>query len=201
MWIGVVCSLMPPQCQPGVTDSLAYPRGVTTITVIQGDITGLQVDAIVNAANSSLMGGGGVDGAIHSAGGHSILAECREIVRKHGPLPTGEAVITGAGRLPARHVIHTVGPIWHRVRPEEAVDRLASCYRNSLALAASHECMTVAFPNISTGVYGFPLQLAAVTAIEAVTGWVADRPDGITEVTFVCFDPENYDLYRAELGS
>ena len=174
---------------------------MTTITVVQGDITRLQVDAIVNAANSSLMGGGGVDGAIHRVGGNSILAECREIVRERGALPTGEAVITGAGRLPARHVIHTVGPIWHRVGPEEAVERLASCYRNSLDLAASNKCMTVAFPNISTGVYGFPLQLAAVTAIDAVAGWVANRPDGVTEVTFVCFDPENYDLYRAELGS
>lgn len=174
---------------------------MTKITVIQGDITELQVDAIVNAANSGLMGGGGVDGAIHHAGGPAILAECQEIVREHGPLSTGQAVITGAGKLPARNVIHTVGPVWHRVGPEEAVDLLASCYRNSLDIALSNDCATVAFPNISTGVYGFPLQLAATTAIQAVTGWFEGRPDGVAEVTFVCFDPENYELYRAELGS
>ncbi len=171
------------------------------ITVIQGDITVLAVDAIVNAANPGLLGGGGVDGAIHRAGGPSILAECREIVREQGPVPTGQAVITGAGRLPARNVIHTVGPIWHRVGPEDGVDLLASCYRNSLDLAMSNDCATVAMPNISTGVYGFPIHLAAVTAIQAVTGWFDDHPNGLAQVTFVCFDVENYELYRAEMKS
>jgi O-acetyl-ADP-ribose deacetylase (regulator of RNase III) len=174
---------------------------VTTISALEGDITRLAVDVIVNAANSSLMGGGGIDGAIHRTGGPSILDECREIVRRQGPLPTGEAVITGAGLLPTRHVIHTVGPIWHRVTPEEAVALLTSCYQNSLALAVESGCTTVAFPNISTGVYGFPLELAADTAIAAVTEWVAERPDDLTAVTFVCFEGANYQLYLDRLGS
>jgi O-acetyl-ADP-ribose deacetylase len=174
---------------------------VTTVEAVQGDMTRLQVDVIVNAANSSLMGGGGVDGAIHRAGGPSILEECREIVRKQGSLPPGQAVITGAGLLQARYVIHTVGPIWLRVGPQEAVELLTSCYRNSLDLAVDNSCTTVAFPNISTGIYGFPIDLAADTAIAAATGWVAQRPDEINAITFVCFEDANYELYRARLGS
>ncbi|MGH8914987.1 MAG: O-acetyl-ADP-ribose deacetylase, partial [Acidimicrobiia bacterium] len=140
----------------------------TRLEAIQADITTIEVDAIVNAANSSLMGGGGVDGAIHRAGGPAILAACREIVAKQGGLATGEAVITTAGDLPARHVIHTVGPIWGTVSEDEAVTLLASCYRNSLDLARSAKCRTVAFPNISTGVYRFPKELAARTAVAEV---------------------------------
>ena len=160
------------------------------------DITTLEVDAIVNAANSSLLGGGGVDGAIHRAGGPSILEECREIVARQGGCPTGEAVITGAGMMPARHVIHTVGPIWGD-QPDDGSDRLlASAYTTSLALAVAHACRSVAFPNISTGVYGFPKDRAVDVAIGAVTAtaWNLD------EVVFVCFDDENLSLYRSRLA-
>ncbi len=142
-----------------------------------------------------------MNGAIHAIGGPTILAECQAIVRERGPLTTGQAAITGAGLLPARHVIHTVGPIWDRVEPDEGVDLLASCYRASLDLAVANDCSTVAFPNISTGIYGFPLGLAAETAVRAVTRWIEERPDDLSRVTFVCFDPDNYDLYRAALGS
>jgi O-acetyl-ADP-ribose deacetylase (regulator of RNase III) len=173
----------------------------TVLRAIEGDITKLEVDAIVNAANPSLMGGGGVDGAIHRQGGASIRAECQKIVVERGPLPTGQAVITGAGALPARHVIHTVGPIWSETGPAEGVELLASCYRHSLDLAAEHGCRTVAFPCISTGAYGFPTDLAADTAIEAVREWVARHPGAVEEVTFVCFDQANLDLYRAGLAS
>lgn len=155
---------------------------------------------IVNAANSSLMGGGGVDGAIHRAGGPEILRECQMIVKEHGPLPTGQAVITAAGRLPARHVIHTVGPIWGQVSQMEATDLLASCYTNSLQLAVDHHDETIGFPNISTGVYGFPKDEAAGIATGVVRDWVEADPDAITEVTFVCFDEENLALYRSILG-
>lgn len=173
----------------------------TVLRAIEGDITRLEVDAIVNAANPSLMGGGGVDGAIHRRGGASIRAECQKIVVEKGPLPTGQAVITGAGALPARHVIHTVGPIWFETGPAEGPELLASCYRQSLDLAAEHGCRTVAFPCISTGAYGFPADLAAVTAIEAVREWVGLHPGAIDEVVFVCFDQANLDLYRAGLES
>lgn len=169
---------------------------MTEIRLIQGDITRVEVDIIVNAANSSLMGGGGVDGAIHLAGGPAILEECIEIVTKRGRIRTGEAVITTAGDLPARHVIHTVGPIWGDTDEVGAVAQLASCYTNSLDLAAEMSCRTIAFPNISTGVYRFPLTLAAETAIAAVSGWEGE----VTEVTFVCFGNENYEIYRTMLG-
>ena len=129
---------------------------MTRLEAIQGDITTVDADIIVNAANSSLMGGGGVDGAIHRAGGPTILAECKQIVTQQGQLPTGRAVITTAGKLPARHVVHTVGPIWGSVTEDEAVELLASCYRSSLDLARDVEARSVAFPSISTGVYRFP---------------------------------------------
>jgi O-acetyl-ADP-ribose deacetylase (regulator of RNase III) len=172
---------------------------VTRLEAVQADITTVEVDVIVNAANSSLMGGGGVDGAIHAAGGPSILAECREIVARQGPLPTGEAVITGAGDLPARHVVHTVGPIWGTVPDDEAVELLASCYRNSLALAQESSSRSIAFPNISTGVYRFPKSLAAETAVHAVRTWLEGSP-ALDTVLFVCFGPENLGLYRELLG-
>ncbi|HSK07771.1 MAG TPA: O-acetyl-ADP-ribose deacetylase [Acidimicrobiia bacterium] len=173
---------------------------MTRLEAIQADITTVEVDVIVNAANSSLMGGGGVDGAIHRAGGRDIKEECRAIVALHGPLPTGEAVATGAGDLPARHVVHTVGPVWGAVPAEEAVDLLASCYRNSLSLARDLACRSVAFPNISTGVYRFPKQLAADTAVAAVSQWLVDSPDALDLVLFVCFGPDNLRLYRELLG-
>jgi O-acetyl-ADP-ribose deacetylase (regulator of RNase III) len=165
------------------------------IEVIQGDITTLNVDAVVNAANSGLMGGGGVDGAIHRAAGPALLEECRKIAASRrnipgGPCPAGDAVITGAGKLPAKHVIHTVGPVWHggsRGEPE----LLASCYRKSSLLAEEAGLESIAFPNISTGVYGYPKDKAAAVAVAAVRETLAETP-GIKRVVFVCFDRENY---------
>lgn len=164
--------------------------------LIQGDITKLQVDAIVNAANSSLMGGGGVDGAIHRAGGPQILEECRAIVARQGGCKTGDAVITTAGNLPAKFVIHTVGPVWQGGSRGEA-GLLGNCYTNSLSLAVSHKLKSIAFPNISTGVYGYPKQKAAEVAVEAVRTFLKDKP--VLEVTFVCFDGENYEIYQSLL--
>lgn len=157
----------------------------------------MKVDAIVNAANSSLLGGGGVDGAIHRTGGPAILEECRQIRAKQGGCDTGEAVITTAGQLPAKYVIHTVGPVWNNGTKGEQ-NLLAGCYRNSLLLAVEHGVTTIAFPNISTGVYRFPKPEAAGIAIEAVQQFLATDKN-ITEVFFVCFDDENYGLYRERL--
>jgi O-acetyl-ADP-ribose deacetylase (regulator of RNase III) len=168
-----------------------------SIEIIRGDITKQKVDAIVNAANSSLMGGGGVDGAIHRAGGPTILEECKKIIATHGSCPTGEAVITTGGNLSARFVIHTVGPVWaggNRNEPE----KLANCYRNSLALAVENELRTIAFPNIGTGVYGYPKELAAQIATNTTVEFL--KTDSlITKVHFVCFGEENFILYRSLL--
>ena len=171
---------------------------MTELSLIKGDITVMTADAIVNAANSTLMGGGGVDGAIHRAGGPSILEECRAIVAKQGGCNPGEAVITGGGTLPTRFVIHTVGPIWSGRQPEQDDETLASCYRNSLALALANNAPTIAFPNVSTGVYGFPKARAAAVAIAAVRLWLVDN-QVVDEVTFVCFDDENLAEYAALL--
>jgi len=173
---------------------------MTRICAIQGDITSLTVDAIVNAANSRLAGGAGVDGAIHRAGGPTILDECRQWVERHGSLPTGEAMMTSGGDLPARHVIHTVGPIWGEHGEPEARRLLARCYYNSLELAAGARCDSIAFPNISTGVYGYPKQQAAEIAVETVYNWTSDRPV-LDEVVLVCFSPENLRIYEGLLGS
>jgi O-acetyl-ADP-ribose deacetylase (regulator of RNase III) len=173
---------------------------MTRLEAIQADITSLDVDVIVNAANSSLMGGGGVDGAIHRAGGPAILEECKQIVDRRGPLETGQAVITNAGEMPAGHVVHTVGPIWGNVVGAAAVALLASCYRNSLDLAREVSAKSVAFPNISTGVYRFPKPLAAETAVESVSKWVESDSGTVQTIFFVCFDPENLELYRGLLG-
>ncbi|GGC08811.1 O-acetyl-ADP-ribose deacetylase [Dyadobacter sediminis] len=160
------------------------------IELIKGDITQLHVDAIVNAANTSLMGGGGVDGAIHRAGGPAILEECRKIVARQGGCKTGDAVITTGGSLPAKFVIHTVGPVWKGGNSQEA-EKLADCYRSSLNLAVEYQCKTIAFPNISTGVYGFPKDKAAEIAVKAVSEFISET-DEIHKVTFVCFDQENF---------
>lgn len=168
-----------------------------SIEVIRGDITKVAVDAIVNAANSSLMGGGGVDGAIHRAGGPAILQECKKIVAGQGGCNTGEAVITTAGNLPARFVIHTVGPVWYGGNNEEK-EKLANCYKNSLALAAVNGCKTIAFPTISTGVYHFPKDKAAEIAVKTVTGFL-QQADKINKVIFVCFDEENFQNIQSEL--
>jgi O-acetyl-ADP-ribose deacetylase (regulator of RNase III) len=167
------------------------------IEVQQGDITSVVVDAVVNAANSSLMGGAGVDGAIHRAGGPTILEACKKIVARQGECKTGEAVITTAGNLPASFVIHTVGPVWKGGNHDEA-HKLASCYRNSLQLAVDNSCTSVAFPNISTGVYGYPKKDAAQIAVDTVVKFLATT-DKIEKVLFVCFDEENFKLMRTEL--
>lgn len=167
------------------------------IELIQGDITTLRVDAIVNAANSSLLGGGGVDGAIHRAAGSELLAECRAIAARHGggaACPPGEAVITSSGALPCKRVIHTVGPVWQGGGRGEA-ELLASCYRKSLLLAQEAGLTGIAFPNISTGVYGYPKEEAAGIALKTVQETLPETP-GIRRVIFVCFDRENYILYK-----
>ncbi len=167
------------------------------IEIIKGDITQLEVDAIVNAANRSLLGGGGVDGAIHRRGGSEILEECKQIRAKQGGCNTGEAVITNAGKLPAKKVIHTVGPVWNNGNANED-KKLESCYNESLKLAEENNLTVVAFPNISTGVYRFPKERAAQIAIKTVKAWKEEK---IKKVIFVCFDEENYSLYKEIMGS
>lgn len=169
------------------------------IKIIKDDITKLNVDAIVNAANTSLLGGGGVDGAIHRAGGGKILEECKKIRERQGGCEVGEAVITTAGNMPAKFVIHTVGPIWHGgLKGEENL--LRNCYKNSLKLAVENNIKTIAFPNISTGVYRYPKESAAEIAVDEISEFLKDN-DSIDEVIFVCFNQENYDLYAKILGN
>ncbi|MVO09692.1 O-acetyl-ADP-ribose deacetylase [Flavobacterium sp. TP390] len=160
--------------------------------VSKGDITTMKVDAIVNAANTSLLGGSGVDGAIHKAGGNAILEACMVIRNKQGGCKVGEAVITTAGNLPSKYVIHTVGPVWNGDK-EEKKQLLASCYNNCLQLAEKHQLKSIAFPNISTGIYGFPKKEAAQITIDTVQKFSAKN---LEEITFVCFDEENYKLYK-----
>jgi O-acetyl-ADP-ribose deacetylase (regulator of RNase III) len=160
---------------------------------LMGDITLLEVDAIVNAANNSLMGGGGVDGAIHRAGGPQILEQCMAINKRQGGCPTGEAVITTGGNLKARFVIHTVGPVWSGNNENEEL-LLASAYRNSLSLAAANLVKSIAFPNISTGVYRFPKKRAAEIAIHEVNSFLSND-DIVQHVIFCCFDEENFNIY------
>lgn len=167
------------------------------IKLVKGDITKIKTDAIVNAANSSLMGGGGVDGAIHRAGGLAILEECRKIVARQGGCKPGEAVITTGGNLPAKYVVHTVGPVWNGGMNNEE-QKLANCYLNSLKLAAENNVKTIVFPNISTGIYRFPKARAADIATGTVRSFLEANND-IEEVIFVCFDDENYELYKSRV--
>jgi O-acetyl-ADP-ribose deacetylase (regulator of RNase III) len=177
----------------------AIQVGDAKIAFLKGDITSQNVDAIVNAANSSLMGGGGVDGAIHRAGGPEILEECKKIVSKQGRLPTGQAVITTGGNLPAKHVIHTVGPIYsQKADSRKQSSELRSCYMESLKLAAEKKLKSIAFPSISTGAYRYPLSEAAPIAIHAVKDFL-EIGTSIKEVIFVLFNDETYGAYIGEL--
>ena len=170
--------------------------GKTRIVALRGDITEQDTDAIVNAANSSLMGGGGVDGAIHRSGGRQILEECRKIIAEIGRCPTGEAVITTGGMLKATYVIHTVGPVWHGGAHREP-ELLANAYRNCLEIARSRNLRTIAFPSISTGAYGYPVAKAAEVALQAVAGFVEKNP--LTEVRFVLFSETDFETYSEAL--
>lgn len=163
------------------------------VEVVFGDISRLKLDAIVNAANTSLLGGGGVDGAIHRAAGPQLLEECRKL----NGCKTGEAVITGAYRLPCKYVIHTPGPVWHEGKRNEAA-LLADCYRNSLARAAEKELRTIAFPCISTGIYGYPQEEAAEIAIKTVQNWKENFPE---KVVFCCFSREDEFIYKELLST
>ena len=163
------------------------------IEIIQGDITKQSVDAIVNAANCSLLGGGGVDGAIHRAAGPELLAECRTL----GGCRTGEAKLTRGYKLPAKYVIHTPGPVWHGGNNGEA-DKLRSCYRNCLVLASENGCKTVDFPSISTGVYHFPLEKASEIAIKTISEYLFEHPE-IERVRMVCFDERTNGYYEKAL--
>lgn len=173
--------------------------GQARLGLIQGDITKQGVDAIVNAANSGLMGGGGVDGAIHWAGGPAILEECRQIIARIGRLPTGKVVITTGGNLKARYVIHTVGPVWHNGNHGEA-QLLASAYRESLKLAADRKLSSVAFPSISTGAFGYPVREAAEIALNTVADFLRDESTSLRHVLFVLYDSNTYQVYFNHLN-
>jgi O-acetyl-ADP-ribose deacetylase (regulator of RNase III) len=173
--------------------------GPGRLELAQGDLTREDIDAIVNAANSSLLGGGGVDGAIHRAGGSAITDACRDIRSRRGPLPPGEAVVTTGGKLPARHVIHTVGPIWAGGREGEE-DTLARCYRSSLALAEEEGLSSVAFPSISTGAFGYPIDRAAPVALRTIAGFLR-KAARVRRVRCVLFSGSDLEEYRRALAA
>ena len=168
------------------------------IELLLGDITSLKIDSIVNAANTQLKGGGGVDGAIHRVAGAVLHEECMQIIKEKGSCPTGDAVITSAGNLPCKYVIHTVGPVWQGGSNNEE-KLLARAYYNSMALAKNKKIKSIAFPNISTGVYGFPKQRAAEIAVQEVKNFL-DMNGYIEKVIFVCFEDANYKIYKNILG-
>jgi O-acetyl-ADP-ribose deacetylase len=171
--------------------------GLCQIQFLQGDITKIAVDAIVNAANSQLAGGGGVDGAIHRAGGPEIMRELDEIRARIGHCETGSAVVTGAGRLPAKYVIHAVGPRYRDGAHGEAA-QLESCYTTSLRLAAERDVRTISFPSISTGIYGYPIREAAAIAVKTVAAWLQDHTQPVRMVKLVQFSAEDHAIYRAQ---
>jgi len=166
---------------------------MTRLTFVQGDITEQATEAIVNSANPSLLGGGGVDGAIHAAAGPELLEECRKL----DGCQTGEAKITNGHHLPAEYVIHTVGPVYGRTHGRDA-ELLAACYRSALDLAAAHLIRTISFPSISTGVYAYPVDEAAKIAVATVRNWIDEHPDALDEIRFVLHSQSDYDAYRAE---
>jgi len=168
------------------------------LSIHQGDITDQNTDVIVNAANPSLMGGGGVDGAIHHVGGPTIIEECKIIIRRQGRLPTGKAVITTAGRLKSRYIIHTVGPVWHGGHSGEAA-LLSSAYHECLEVAVSRKLTSISFPSISTGVYGYPVEKAAHVALKTIIIFLRERTSSINEVVLVLFDSSTYKSYCREL--
>lgn len=172
--------------------------GKARIILLQGDITQQSTNAIVNAANSSLMGGGGVDGAIHRAGGPAILDDCRKIISRIGSLETGKAVITTGGNLKAKYVIHTVGPIWHGGNNGER-ELLVSAYSESFKLAVAYKLKSISFPSISTGAYRFPIDEAASIAIDTMVKMVKKIPSALNEVIFVLFDNHSFEVYQRAL--
>ena len=172
----------------------------TKLGLVQGDITRQNTEAIVNAANSSLMGGGGVDGAIHRAGGSTIIEECHKIVAQIGRLDAGKAVITRGGNLKAKYVIHTVGPIWHGGIKNEA-ELLSSAYKESLKLAVAHKLKSISFPSISTGAYRYPLVDAAKVALGTVISFLQNTPNPLEEVLFVLYDHRTYQTYCTVLAN
>ncbi|MBW5449445.1 O-acetyl-ADP-ribose deacetylase [Cohnella sp. CFH 77786] len=176
---------------------MEYLLNSTIIALEKGDITKSDLDCIVNAANTSLLGGGGVDGAIHRAGGREILDECIRIRNKQGNCPVGESVITTGGRLKAKFVIHTVGPVWNGGNNLED-EKLGNCYKNSLNLAVQYGLKSISFPNISTGIYKFPKDKAAAIAIRTVLDFVLQN-ESFKKIQFICFDDENYNIYQEKL--
>ena len=170
----------------------------TTVSMIQGDITKQATDALVNAANSSLTGGGGVDGAIHRAGGLVVLEECKRIVAQQGRLPTGKAIITTGGNLKARYVIHAVGPIWHGDSRNEA-ELLRTTYYECLKLATENKLASISFPSISTGAYGYPVEEAAGIAVGTIVSFLEEQATSLKEVVFVLFDSRTYQSYCSAL--
>ncbi len=175
-----------------------FPNG-SVLRLVVGDITKVPADAIVNAANSALRGGGGVDGAIHRAGGPEIMGELDQIRRRTGGCPTGSAVVTTAGKLPARYVFHAVGPIWRGGRHNEA-ELLASCYRTCLRMAEERGVKVITFPSISTGAYGYPVREAAGVALRTVAQWLSREENSVREAIFVLFDQATYDAYADALN-
>jgi O-acetyl-ADP-ribose deacetylase (regulator of RNase III) len=174
--------------------------GATRFVLVQGDITNQDTDAIVNAANSGLMGGGGVDGAIHRAGGPAIIEECRAYVRENGRCAPGKAVITGGGNLKAKWVVHAVGPVWRGGTSDEE-KTLASAYLTSLELASASGARSISFPSISTGAYGYPVELAAAAALRELKQFAEKNPASFDELRFVLFDTKTYESYKAAAGS
>jgi O-acetyl-ADP-ribose deacetylase len=179
-----------------MSSDLVIHVGLCQLQLIKGDITKIAVDAIVNAANSQLAGGGGVDGAIHRAGGPDIMRELDEIRARIGRCETGSAVVTGAGRLPAKYVIHAVGPIYQDGKHGEP-QQLEGCYTAALGLAAERDARSISFPSISTGVYGYPLEEAAQIALRAVSGWLRDHSEPVRVVKLVQFSDHDHAVYRA----